>query len=203
MYSIDDGSGETGIGSYGGIFPHDASEIFLNSYTVVSGGENVTQVSVVFGDTAADSIANGSPATIHVWDDPTDAVLLTSTATTVSATGTDTFINVAITPTLVTNIFFVGFQIDALLNISTAFTTLDQSSPINDRSWFSGYVNGGPADPNNISASAFFGTIEGLGLSGNWLIRAQGNPVSAIPVPPTVALLAIGIAAIQIRRLKK
>jgi Bacterial Ig-like domain len=167
-YSIDDGVSEDSIGlTAGGNF------LALNSFPVTGGNSFITQISIAWGTPVfPDPSLNGLPYTAVLWSDPngdgspTDAVVLATASGVISDAGTDTFITTDITPTLVTTTnFFVGFVIaHAAGQFPGAF---DESAPLPNRSWVS--IGG---DINNLSDAV---TIESQGLSGNWLIRAEGG----------------------------
>ena len=167
-YSIDDGTAEDSIGlTAGGNF------LALNSFPVTGGNNLITSISIAWGTPAfPDPSLDGLPYTAVLWSDPngdgspTDAVVLATADGVISQAGTDTFLTSDIPPTLVTTSnFFVGFVIThAAGQFPGAF---DESAPISNRSWVS--IGG---NINDLSDAV---TIESQGLSGNWLIRAEGG----------------------------
>src|SRR5947207_7416978 len=191
VYMLDDGTSENSIGLTAG-----GEIVCLNEFAVIPGSETITSINIAWGTpTFPDPSLNGLPYTVAVWSDPnvdgspTDAVLLTTASGVVADEGTDTFIDVAITPTTITTQnFFVGFGIDQVAGqFPSAF---DEDNPLPNRSWIAGSNTQGGADLEDLNNNDIpVATIESFGLSGNWMIRADagggGTPTPSPSATPT------------------
>src|SRR5437588_2186601 len=185
-----DGTSENSIGLTAG-----GEIVCLNEFAVIPGSETITSINIAWGTpTFPDPSLNGLPYTVAVWSDPngdgspTDAVLLTTASGVVADEGTDTFIDVAITPTTITTQnFFVGFGIDQVAGqFPSAF---DEDNPLPNRSWIAGSNTQGGADLEDLNNNDIpVATIESFGLFGNWMIRADaGAQVSPTPTATATA----------------
>ncbi len=190
VYMLDDGTSENSIGLTAG-----GEIVCLNEFVVIPGSETITSINIAWGTpTFPDPSLNGLPYTVAVWSDPngdgspTDAVLLTTASGVVADEGTDTFIDVAITPTTITTQnFFVGFGIDQVAGqFPSAF---DEDNPLPNRSWIAGSNTQGGADLEDLNNNDIpVATIESFGLFGNWMIRADaGAQVSPTPTATATA----------------
>ena len=190
VYMLDDGTSENSIGLTAG-----GEIVCLNEFAVIPGSETITSINIAWGTPAfPDPSLNGLPYTVAVWSDPngdgspTDAVLLTTASGVVADEGTDTFIDVAITPTTITTQnFFVGFGIDQVAGqFPSAF---DEDNPLPNRSWIAGSNTQGGADLEDLNNNDIpVATIESFGLFGNWMIRADaGAQVSPTPTATATA----------------
>ena len=202
-YQMDDGTPENSIGIGNGDI------IWLNQFNITGGNNIILSISLVFGSPGGTGNANlmGLPFTVFLWNDPNndgspaDAMVLASAMGTITSVGTNTFVTVAITPTMVlTNSFFVGAMMTQ--PASTFPAALDTTAPtFPNRSWVAGGAPG-TGNPNNLPGNQLFGPIESFGatFAGNWLVRAN-----AIPEPSTYALLVGGAALIGViaRRRKR
>jgi len=94
LYALDDGGAETSIGGVVGDI------LWLNAFTAVAGSEKITEIHVAWGRTPAtelgpSNVPNFAPCSVILYEDPnddgdpSDAVFLTSTATTVQNVDTD------------------------------------------------------------------------------------------------------------------
>jgi hypothetical protein len=191
-YQLDDGTQENAIGLTQG-----GGVVWLNRFNVQSGLQNITAVSLAWGQ-----VANGTAAQVLVYRDPnndgnpTDAVLLTQAPTVVQNSDTDIFTKVNIPSTnvgAVGNAFFVGAVI---MHAGGQFpAAIDQDSGSMGRSWIAGAA-GAAANIMNLGANPLPpGVIDSFGLAGNWLVRAN-----AVPEPATLSLLAVGALALIRRR---
>ena len=139
-----------------------------------------------------DPSLNGLPYTVCIWSDPNgdgnpnDAALLATASGVVSSQGTDTFINTAISTTITTSNFFVGFLITGGDGQFPA--AFDETAPtFSNRSYMAGGASGtgniNDLNNNDLPVAA----IESFGLVGNWLIRANspGNPTLTPTPTPT------------------
>lgn len=195
-YSIDDGTAEFLGASQGDL-------IALNSFPVTPGFEAITSISIAFsfpGNVRPN--LDGLSFTAVLWSDPngdgspTDAVVLTTAGGVISGYATNTFVTVNIAPTLVlTPNFFVGFILTA--PSGTSPLAFDQEDPtLADRSFLAAST-AGSGDINNLNNNNVIpvASVDSLGLSGNWLIRAD-----AVPEPSTYLLLGLGLAGLILSR---
>lgn len=188
-YSKDDGVSENAIG---GGPPKPAALWWVQGFTVQPGGETITSIEIAYG-----SIPDGIAVDLLLYDDPTndlnptDAVLLTSTATTSMHSGTDTFVSIPIAPTNVSGDFFVGALTS---NTSNQFPlSLDETTSARSL-WVAENTNGpGTIDATNVGGTSTFGPVlaDRIGLSGNALIRATG-----VPEPGSLALALLSLIAV-------
>jgi hypothetical protein len=187
-YAYDDGVSEnatkiwSGAGTWG-------QTCWINEFDASGGADTITNVLVAFGSGMfpLNQGAIGDPANVGVWSDPnqdgnpTDAVLVTQVATTISVLG-DAFQSVAIPPTPVTGKFFVGAwaansPIAPLGGTNGVFhAAIDNTLGANGRSWYAG-VGGtaaapGVFNPSNLAANGF--TIQPM-TTGIFLVRAEGT----------------------------
>jgi PEP-CTERM motif len=188
-YQIDDGTAENAVGLNGG---GAADLIALNSFTLALPFNVINSISISFGSPGATGAnLNGTTFTAVLWSDPNgdglpgDAVVLTTANGVVSGFGTNAFVTVSLTPTVVlTSNFFVGFIIT---QPDPAFPAgFDQTAPtFSNRSFVAGGTTGDINDLNNNDLPV--AAIESFGLVGNWMIRAN-----AIPEPSTYMLGGLG-----------
>lgn len=195
VYQYDDGSGESSLGCSG------CDVIWLNGFKAVAGGTSITSIDIAFGaNSTTDGPSDGALVNAYIWSDPTDdgdpedAAAIASIAGTVQSSHSDTFIRFLLPSPVVFDVgewFFVGFQ-------STDFAvSRDENSPA-AQSWIAAWSNGLPNPDDLSSANVAFGEARTFGFPGNFLIRANGE--GAVPEPGVLALLALGIAGIGIRR---
>ena len=169
-YAVDDGTMEAtlALGSPGDI-------VWLNHFTVQAGMETIRYVDLVY--TA--EIPVGTPVTIYLWSDPTgdgdpsDAVVVSATSTTVPNSSPGAFNPVDVGDTYIGpagTSFFVG----AFIHDDTGFLgpiTRD-TTDVQGESWFAAAATPATVDPGNLGASEYFGQLVG-GFAGNCLIRAR------------------------------
>ncbi|MCK4660606.1 MAG: RHS repeat protein, partial [Phycisphaerae bacterium] len=167
-YRLDDGTHETALGLSGG-----GSVAWINRFIVEDGYETIGAIRLAWG-----GVADGTPTTVYLWNDPngdgnpTDAQVLAS-AETVSANGnTNLFTTVYIAETYVGPVgtsFFAGaiaYHLDGEHPAS-----LDMSTSAG-QSWLAG--DSAPLDPNNLGAANLGpSTVDSLGAPGNWLLRVK------------------------------
>ena len=190
---VDDGTAENSIGLTAG-----GDVAWMNQFTAVAGLEVITDVEISFG-----TVPDGVSVDINIWNDPnndgdpTDGQVVATASTTTMFGNTSTFIAVD-TPDVTFNVgdnFFVGAFIT---HAAGDFPAAIDQGPSQVRSWIAG-GDPGTVDVNNLGAAALPpGIIDGFGLPGNWLVRANGT---AVPEPASASLLVIcGLALGLIRR---
>lgn len=203
VYRLDDGGSDTAIGIVGGT-GGTFDILWLNSFTTQFNREIVRSISLTWGTpkTAPGNTGNlnGQAAEILLYSDPNndgnpdDALLLNRTFTTVVNQDTDEFAQVDINPTQVSGRFFVA-ALMRNLPLSTTFpAALDTTSPVRDRSWllFTNSITN-PGLGININNLSGIRTIESYVDPGNWLLQAEGQPVS-IPTPALLpGLIGLGL----------
>ena len=184
VYAIDDGTAEDAVGISGADL---ADFISLNEFAVVPDAETITSISIAWGTPVDfDPSLDGLPYLAILWSDPngdgdpSDAVVLGTAPGVISSQGTDTFLVTDLARTISTSNFFVGFVVRQTLNQYPA--AFDESAPnLSNRSYITADVTP-PGDiyhlTNNTDLPLF--QIEGYGLFGNWLIRADGASSSPL-----------------------
>ncbi len=209
IYSHDDGTAENSLSSSSS----GDTNIWLNTFQVVSGGEVIESIDIAFGrgSHSNSDAPNGTPMTAYLWSDPNndgnplDAVLEESLAGTVQLINTNTFINFALPSSVsfdVDDWFFVGFQ-------SIDWAVGEDTDSDSNQSWIFSNLDTNPLDPTALGAIAISGEISNVGggsFDGNFLIRANATSSQPIPEPATVALLGIGLvglAGAEVRRRRK
>jgi hypothetical protein len=169
-YVYDDGVQESNLNFVGATGLEYA---WMNSFTVQPGGEWISAIEVVWGDTYPDL-----PAEVLLWADPdgdgnpTDAqvIITVDTRTMKIDFPLDNLNVVPIPPTYVGpegTSFFVGVHYDDIWD-SGAFIALDVDEPHSGKGWYA-YHNSGSLDLNDLAAGAI----------ANWpyhdfLVRAVG-----------------------------
>ena len=148
---------------------------------------SVQSVEVAYGSLMwAPSVANGSPATICIWDDPNDdyngddCVLLASLSTTVVNADTD-ILNAYAFPTVgVSGVYFVGAVVEHLPGEFPA--AIDQQSPSQARAWLCGNTTPGAFDINTLTNNDVPPqSAESVGFGGSWLVRTGGAVAPGVP----------------------
>jgi hypothetical protein len=172
-YSLDDGTAETAVG-----LTLNNDLIALNSFITIP-GTTIDTISIAFGFGPNAGTLNGTPFQAVLWNDPngdgnpSDATVLATANGFVAGAGTNTFVPLSISPTVVTTPnFFVGF---ILTQPSGTFPgALDQTPPTFANRSFVAANAAGMGNIFDLTANSFvpLTTIEGAGISGNWLIRA-------------------------------
>ncbi|MCP3903962.1 MAG: LamG domain-containing protein [Planctomycetes bacterium] len=170
-YALDDGVQEGNLCFIGGT---DLEFAWMNPFTVQAGGEWISAIEVVWGDTFPDL-----PAEVVLWTDPngdgdpTDAqvIITVDTRTMKIDSPLDNLNVVPIPPTYVGPVgtaFFVGVHFDDIYG-SACFIALDRDEPTDGLGWIF-YDTSGSLDLNDL----------GAGVSLNWgnsdfLVHAVGS----------------------------
>jgi hypothetical protein len=200
-YKLDDGSSENGVGLTAG-----GDLIWLNRFTVNPGNNLITSISVAFGPFTI--VPNGTAITLAIWADndppnsaPTHATLLNTAKGVVANSGADVFNTYTIPATLITGAtFLVGLEVTHLAGQFPA--SLDQDNPQHQS-----FVAGGAAGTGNLTDLGANQipvlSLDDVGLPGNWLIRANGQPPSPVPEPASLALAACGALSLLGYRLRR
>ena len=199
-YGIDDGTAEDSIG-----IGASHTAVWLNTFALTGGDTAITQISVAYGTPNFPDALNGQPVTILLYSDPdggdpSNGTLVWSFATTIANSATNTFNNYAVPGVVTGTNFAVGFQYNEPAAAGSFPAAWSSSAPIAGRSWAGFQTPNNPAiNPANLAAipAGQRGFIEGFGLAGNWLIRAEG----AVPTPGAASLLGLaGLAGLRRRR---
>jgi hypothetical protein len=205
LHSVDDGTSEftTGFSVTHG------SVVFVNRFTAAPGGESIKTISVAYGlpGVGPGNVLAGTPLDVILFQDqtggatPNHPVLLASAATSVTNPNTNTFIDVPITPTAVTGNFFVGVLVSNLPQGGPFPIAFDRDNPqrASYGAWFTfpiglGQLSSMSFDPRftadqnlDVNSNNFVGVID-----GNYMIRATGVSLAAVPEPASLTLLATG-----------
>jgi hypothetical protein len=205
VYSVDNGNLNNQIGF--GVDVREFDLLWLNSFTIQTGGEVISSISVAYG--TSNPTNDGVPTEVILFSDPNnngnpdDAVVLQTAISQITNPGTGIFSVVPITPTnfAVGDGFFIGVLARNLVGGSLP-AGIEQGSPIlSNRSFFFASVAQGnnpliPLNQNDLFNNNFAaGAVEnlGAGFEGNWLIRAN-EPVTPIPFEfsPVLGLSVVG-----------
>jgi len=157
-YRYDDGSSENLLGLTAG-----GDMCWLQRFDAIPGCETITSVEVMFGSAAFSGYGpgNGTPATVFVWDDPTndgdpnDNVLLQSTATLIDYEDSDILCEITLDmPVVASGEFYVGC---CLTHGSGQYVApFDTDTPyLPGRAWYCGTDVPGTFDPGNLGGLPF------------------------------------------------
>lgn len=181
VYAYDDGMSNN---AYGGF---DQDICALHMFVAVGGADTITSISAAFCVTGSPSscLAEGTPITLVIWDDPNDdgnpldAVLLVAANDVILNPGTDILNEYQMPPTVVTGTFFVGYYLST--QVGQHPCSLDGNPASNGRAWLSASYPPGSFDPYDLSMNDLPPTdVDELGAApGVFLLRAvgQGNIV--------------------------
>jgi PEP-CTERM motif len=195
----EDGSSENSVGA-GAV-----DMVWIARYTVFGGNSTITAVNSAFGTPAfpgSSGVGVGSPVTVYVWQDigndgtmDNNSLLGTGTDFIGVLPDTDAFQKIAVNAVVPGGDgagFFVGVKVTVPANSFPA--PLDETDP-DAAPLLAGFANPGTWNPNNLAANAFPpADIRPFAINGAWLLRAN-----AIPEPTSLALLALGLAALRRR----
>jgi hypothetical protein len=197
VYSLDDGTAES-TGGLGG-----RNQIFANQFTVAAGGERITSISANFRKSNDNGASDGDPVTAYLWksasnnsDPRVDATVVATVTSTIQSVDTDDFVLFNL-PTPVDfkagDVFFAGIQ------ATTWAVGIDESAS-HPQSWFFSDNSTDALDPNVLNSMLYRNRSDLVGLTGNFMIRANG--VSAVPEPSSAVLLGLvgSVAAFRRRR---
>jgi len=186
IYTFDDGSVETSLGTEGGI-ENAADLLWLNAFEAQEGATTITAIASAFGQ----SLQAGSDVKFLLYEDPNndgnpeDANLLASVSTTKEVSTSGEFQVEPISPTQVEDVFFVGALAPSSINFPAPLDT----SSVQGASWLVS-ADAGTIDTGNLSGdseSQSLSRIDATGFPGNWSLRAQGAYVAFNPVSDTLA----------------
>jgi hypothetical protein len=161
---------------------------------VQPGGEIISQISVAYGRPGGVSALNGLPVEILLYEDtdggsPWNAVLRQSTDVIVANGNSNTLNTYAIPPTEVHGSFLAAMIYRNTTAVNKFIGALDRTVPHVADASFLGFAVG--LDKTNLLSipDGQFGTIEGLGFPGNFLIRATGQPIPEPALGTTLTTL--------------
>ena len=209
-YQYDDGTVEDAIGITNATSGYDI--IWLNRFTTQATGNVIQSIQAAIGAPTGTPNLAGRPMSVLLYSDadggsPNNATLLTRLDTVVVNANTGILNNYDIADTFVpTSNFFVAVLMKNLPpsgapgNPANTFpAAIDTTLPHTAGVSYAGFTSpGGSMNENNLGTipSGALGTIEGFGLPGNWVLRAQGD----IPEPASLGLLAVaGVMALRRR----
>lgn len=200
-YLVDDGTitHSVGVGAPGGDL------IALNRFTTQVGGEDITNIQINWT-----GIANGTNATLVIYDDPNDdgnpndLVLLNQVNVTTSGGGgfNNSFTDHLFPNTSVTGEFYVGALVSGMAATDFPFGYDATNPDFPGVSFFFENTTAGDLDVSNPNGtSTLSGFSENFITSGNFMIRATGIEGALLPEPSSALLLLLsGIFWIGSRR---
>jgi hypothetical protein len=187
VYVVDGGTADKSMG-FTGPAGSTGDILWLNRFPVVDSENTIHTISVAYGCQGT-GVPNGTPVTILLYEDlnggsTRDAVLRAAVDGTVQDMGTDTFVSYSVPPTAVRGFLLVGV---VLRNQQQGWypAALDFTEPIFPNTSYAGFLSpGGSMNINDLSSirSTNYGTIEGFGRPGNWLVRAFGTATTTSPI---------------------
>ncbi len=177
QYDLGTATNNLGLSAGGDIF-------WGNLFAADGGSDTITEVQTSFGAAAIPgSIANGSPVTIGIWNDPnddgdpTDGALLWSTATTVTNADTDTLTAYSTGGVAVTGNFIVG--VVCTHGVGEYPAPLDESFSSSGRSFAAYSDTPGAFDVNNLAANDQAPIdLDSIGFPAVFMARATGSGTS-------------------------
>jgi hypothetical protein len=174
-YAIDDGSAERSVSIDTG-----EDTIWLNTFPVQAGGEVIQSISVSFGRPGLSQSLDGLPIKILLYEqaDGTSlqaAVLKQSVDATTANANSLAMNSYPIPPTTIHGTLIAAVLFRNNTGASKAISSLDTDTPTLANRSFYGFASAiNEADLSTIP-SAQFGSIESLGQTGNWVLRANST----------------------------
>jgi hypothetical protein len=175
----DDGSTENLLG-----FGAGGDMVWLNRFGAPGEVNTIDSVDIMWGSALFTGYnpGNGTPTDVFIYvdgptqdGDPTDATLLVSIPTSVTAVDTDTYVNFPIAPRTITGVFFVGSHQTHAAGQFVA--PLDMTAhPYSGVSWFFGDYTSPLANYANPGANTQPPlTMDAIGIPGQCCVRVNCN----------------------------
>ncbi|MEO8287667.1 MAG: S-layer homology domain-containing protein [Chloroflexota bacterium] len=188
-FVLDDGTQENSVGLNNGTMSFPA--IWLNRFMPANGDFPLTlnQISIQF-PSAADAGRNLVGLTVDLLvyidadrnNDPANAVKLAQVPVTITVADGTTFDNFPVNiVSAAPGDLYIGFADTYNSGGVTPISfpaPLDTTLPHQVRSWVAGQSTSADPDYNNLANNDTLGTIDSLGLPGNWVIRASGDTLT-------------------------
>jgi hypothetical protein len=174
---LDDGTTENLLGWTAG-----GDMVWVNRFGVVGQQSTIGSIDVAWGSAMFPGYSSGNGSATHIFvyqdgvsqdGDPTDATLLLTINTTVSANDTDTYVNYPIAPLSITGYFFVGSNLPH--NAGQYVAPMDQTAHVVPNvSWFFGDNTSQLANYANpgLNIQPPF-TFDSIGLPAQTLVRVN------------------------------
>ncbi len=194
--TYDDGTSDNLLGWTAG-----GDMVWVNAFGSAAGTTVVSSVDVMWGSALYTGYnpPNGTASSIFIYADgptqdgnPTDATLLLTIPTTVSALDTDTYVHYTFAPLSIAGYFFVGVQLQHVAGQYVA--PIDMTIPQPNVGWFFGDNTPGAtanyATPGaNLQVPA---TIDSIGIPGQFMVRAgcSSGPATFLCDPGTGGVVA-------------
>ncbi len=175
LYSLDDGVAEKTLA----IDPAEAT-IWLNTFPVQPGGEVVERAFVAFGRPGGPSTLDAMATTVLLYEDPDggspqNATLLRRVDIAIEGANTTRLTGVEFEPAAVRGHVVVGVLFPNTGKVQKGVGAVDLTDPTYPgRSWSGWAVSIDPARLGDIPADQFK-PLEGYGLSGNVIVRAEAS----------------------------
>lgn len=179
LYSLDDGVAERTLA----IDPAEAT-IWLNTFPVQPGGEVVERALVAFGRPGGPSALDAMAATVLLYEDPDggspqNATLLRRADIAIEGANTTRLLAVEFEPATVRGHLVVGVLFPNTGRVQKGVGAVDLTDPTYPgRSWSGWAVTIDPARLGDIPPDQFK-PLEGYGLAGNAIVRAEATGATA------------------------
>ena len=194
-FVVDDGTSDNALGNFSGT-PGDV--LVVNQFDAGPGGAFIDTIAFVYG-TPAGAGEPVLPVSVVLYDDLDDdglfgmaTLLFQSVAAVPAQAQNDVFNSVALPPTFVSGVFFVGVFAENVDDVG--IVGQDTNDPAGPTAVFAGTA----LDLTDVLGTADIFAIDPES-SGIALIRAFGQTVST-PAPAGIALFGLGAAALLLRR---
>jgi hypothetical protein len=188
-YMVDDGSVDNNIGLNNTATMTATQFMWFNRFDVLGSDLplQVDQVQVFWDPTPAGAAEVGDAISLEIFSDtdanPANGATHEYTENdTVAQVGTmfDVY-NLTTPPVLAAAVNLLVGVVDRWVTSGVTGTTfsaaIDQTNPDNGRSFVASSASGTPPTPPVIPSDGLFGTIDGFGLPGDWMIRAGASVV--------------------------